>query len=435
MTSPGDTVLVGFSGGADSVCLLSLLYENKEALHITVKAAHINHCLRGEESERDEAFVRRFCAARNIELFVHREDVYALSEEKKCGVELCAREVRYEFFESLGFSKIATAHTGSDAVETLLMNLSRGSSLHGLCSIPPVRNKIIRPLIDFTREEVELYCKANNLTYVTDSTNLSEEYTRNKYRLSVIPQLKEITPSFENTVLRCIESLRSDDEYLDRISAEYFETYCDTEKKILYVKELSALHSAVKRRVIIKYFRLFPDADYEMKHILLTEENLTNERFGLTLPSKIQLRSDGARLYFADRSGEFPFLQYELRKEAHNAVNFFQTKVLTVVRDAVPLGAEFYGSCVDFDKIDDRILLRSPLSGDSITLTKRNCTKTLKKLFTEEKIPADQRNAVPVLADSRGVIWVKGAGVNKNRLPDKNSERIIIISSEDIRSE
>lgn len=434
MTAPGDTVLVGFSGGADSVCLISLFLECKEELGISVKAAHVNHCLRGEESERDEAFVRSFCQTRDIELFVYREDVGTLAKAKKCSVELCAREVRYDFFRSLGFSRIATAHTGSDAMETFLMNLSRGSSLHGLCSIPPVRGEIIRPLIEITRDEVEAYCKENSLSYVSDSTNFSEEYTRNKYRLSVIPRLKEINPAFESSVLRCITALRADDEYLEERSAAYFESNCDKEKKILNVQNFSRLHSAVRRRVIVKYFTLF-SSDYEMKHVILTEENVSDPHFGLTLPSGVRIFSDGVFLYPAEEKTTYPFLQFELRKEEQTVFDFYHTSVaLNIINTDLPKDL-FYGSCVDYDKIDDIVFLRSPLSGDKFTFSKRNCTKTLKKYFTEEKLPAGIRNTIPVLSDSRGVIWVKGAGVNKSRLPDKNSERIIIISAEDLTNE
>ena len=169
MLSPGDTVAAAVSGGADSMCLLSLLCDCAEELGIRVHAVHVHHGIRGAEADRDEAFVRTFCEDLEVPLTVFHVDVPAEAARTGESTELCARRLRYAMFDQLAADKIATAHTASDAVETLLMNLSRGSGLTGLCSIPKVRGRIVRPLIGFFREETESYCREAGVPFVTDS--------------------------------------------------------------------------------------------------------------------------------------------------------------------------------------------------------------------------------------------------------------------------
>ena len=204
MVDYGGTVIVALSGGADSVCLLHNLVLLKDKYNFKVMACHLNHHLRGEESNSDMEFCKELCRQNNIELFVKEVDVDKLSNELKISHEECGRNCRYEFFNFLAEkynAKIATAHNSDDNLETTIYNMTRGASLKGLSGIPKVRDYIIRPLINTSREKIEEYCKGYGLKYVTDSTNLTDEYTRNKIRHNVIPVLKEINPSVENTVL------------------------------------------------------------------------------------------------------------------------------------------------------------------------------------------------------------------------------------------
>ena len=207
----GDKVIVALSGGADSVTLLDMLNSVKEIYNLTIYASHINHGLRGEEADRDENFCKILCKIYNTELFVKKADIKILAKEQKISEELCGRNVRYSYFEELSqnlSAKIATAHTASDNIETLLFNITRGSSVTGAGAITPKRGNIIRPLIMLTREDIEQYCEQNNLEYVTDSTNLTDDYTRNKIRHQVIPVLKQINPQLELSAFHFSESAR-----------------------------------------------------------------------------------------------------------------------------------------------------------------------------------------------------------------------------------
>ena len=183
-----------FRAELNSTALLSVFVSLKEKYNLSIYAAHINHNIRGDEAKRDENFCKILCEKFNAELFIKSVDVPTLAKTaEKFSEELCGRNVRYAFFEELSqkfCAKIATAHTASDNAETLIFNIARGASLAGLSAIPPKRGNIIRPLIELSRGDIESYCEENNLEYVTDSTNLADDYTRNYIRHNIIPCLK-----------------------------------------------------------------------------------------------------------------------------------------------------------------------------------------------------------------------------------------------------
>jgi tRNA(Ile)-lysidine synthase len=212
-------IIVALSGGADSVCLIHVLRD----LNVAIEACHINHMLRGEASERDEEFVRELCSRLGVRLHVRRIDVKSL-QKKHQSIEECAREVRYSYFFEIGKdSLIATAHTANDNAETILLNMTRGTGLKGLCGIPPKRGNIIRPLIETTRAEIIAYLKEKNVGYVTDETNYSDEFTRNNLRLNIIPLLEKINPSFTESITRMSRILREDDEFMSKIAVSCLE--------------------------------------------------------------------------------------------------------------------------------------------------------------------------------------------------------------------
>jgi tRNA(Ile)-lysidine synthase len=212
MIREGAAVTVALSGGADSVALLFALRE----LGYGVSAAHVNHNLRGAESDRDEAFVREWCANLGVALTARSVDVRAI-QEKHQSLEEAARKARYTFFGEID-GLIATAHTASDNAETVLLNLIRGTGLKGLCGIPPVRERIIRPLILAERSEVLQYCRERGLQYVTDSSNACEDFTRNRLRLTLIPLIKEINPAFDGSMTAMCEILRNDCDFLESLA-------------------------------------------------------------------------------------------------------------------------------------------------------------------------------------------------------------------------
>ncbi len=218
MIEPDDEVVVGLSGGADSVSLLFALNSLKEELSFTLSACHVNHGLRGEEADSDMRFCEELCARLDIKLSVLDTDVKGF-QRKHESIEETARRVRYDFFAEVSAGKkLATAHNLNDSAETVLINMMRGTGLKGLCGIPPTRGNIIRPLIYCSREEVECYCGENGLSYVTDKTNLSDDYTRNKVRHIILPEMMRINGSLLDTMLRMENNVREDSDYLEGLA-------------------------------------------------------------------------------------------------------------------------------------------------------------------------------------------------------------------------
>jgi len=228
MLEKGAIVVAALSGGADSVSLVRVLKSLEEMLDIRVFACHLNHGLRGEESDSDERFCAELCEKLGIPLETRRVEVEKLLRSHE-SVEQAARRIRYEFFEEtlrkFGSSVLATAHTASDNAETVLFNLTRGTGISGLCGIPPIRGlgrgsgfRVVRPLLNCTRAEVEAYLAELGQGFVTDKTNLSEDYSRNRIRLNVISELEKINPSLQSVISRMTKIIREDDEFLEELS-------------------------------------------------------------------------------------------------------------------------------------------------------------------------------------------------------------------------
>ncbi len=425
MLEDTNEIIVGFSGGADSVCLLYALNLLKDELGFSVRAAHVNHCLRGEESERDEKFVRSFCEKYSIKLSVLRVDVASGSRQNGKSVEEYGRQVRYDFFDSLSgkHSKIATAHNLNDCEETLIFNLTRGSALKGLCSIPPVRNNIIRPLIECSRDEIEQFCFEHSLKYVNDSTNFSDEYTRNKIRHNVVPVLKSINKSFDSAALRCLEALREDESFLIKNADLLFEkakTDFGFDAELLKESD-PALKKRVISRIIFEKCGLVP----EKKHIDMVSSVLGGGKAEIIHGETVVVRH--GKLYFLS--------DLNIKEVSPSKVNFVDGKwsdnrvTLRIFNEYTQkVYKELVLSTLDYDKIKGDLVLRKRAEGDKITLPLRKVTKTLKKLFNEMQIAPEKRDDILVLADEKSVVWVEGIGANLRVVPDEKSKKIIKIT-------
>lgn len=256
MLKPKDRVIVGLSGGADSVCLLHCLASLKERLNIELYACHINHNLRGDDSDSDQLFAESFCKQLNIPIKVFSVDVKG-SAQKHESTEEAARKLRYEAFSEYAReigAKVATAHNACDNSETVLLNLIRGTGLKGLCGIPPIRDCFIRPLIYCTRAEIEDYIGENALKYVTDKTNFSADYTRNKVRLQLMPLLLEMNPSFHGGIARAVSSLRRDSDFLEAIAEKALKD-AETDDGVYSAEMLMALPSPIFSRAVSMILR------------------------------------------------------------------------------------------------------------------------------------------------------------------------------------
>ena len=272
----GDKILVALSGGPDSMCLLNILFELKEQLNIDIAAAHLNHLIRGEDAFKDEEYVINTCNNMGIKCFMRRVDINGYAKEHKLSSEMAGRNVRYDFFDEIaekeGFNKVATAHNANDQAETILFRLMRGTGLEGLGGIKASRdNKIIRPILCLSREEVEKYIELKNLSPRIDKTNFEKIYNRNKIRLDILPYMKEnFNEDIIHTLNRMSLLLQKDNEFLENLSLNLYNKYCIEYDDYFIIKkeifkEEEPIVNRVLRRAITRYSK--SNYDFEMKHI------------------------------------------------------------------------------------------------------------------------------------------------------------------------
>ena len=405
-------MLCAVSGGADSMCLLSMLLESRRELDISVVCAHFNHRLRGEESDRDENFVKGFCKERGVSFFSGSGDVLAYAGENGLGTEEAARTLRYAFLretaEKTGAAYIATAHTADDNAETVLINLARGTGLKGLCGIPPVRDNIVRPIIGMTREQVEEYLIKQGVHHVEDSTNAGDEYTRNRIRHRVTPVLREINPAFAENVLRACELLRRDEQLLDGIAERFVSE--NLKDSGLSSTALEKLPQAVFARVM----RMMCPRPLTGGHVeMLSRLCGSDKAHGFADVPGIRVTKEYDRIVFS-----------EIDKAEIEPVRLAPGETVVIRQSGIRISCsmprvvnEVYTSLTTFffkcENICDSIIVKSRADGDRIRIKGRNCTKSLKKLFSEAKLPPAQRELVPVLYDGRGVLAVYGFGCDE----------------------
>ena len=417
MTETGDEVIAALSGGADSVCLLLALNELKETLGIKLSAIHVNHCLRGNESDRDEQFCRDLCGRLRIPLICGRFNVKEEAENRKISTELAARDIRYRFFqENSSGKKIATAHTANDNAETVIFNLARGTGTKGIAGIPPVRGNIIRPLINVTRSQIENYLKEKNQEYVTDSTNLTDDYTRNIIRHNVIPVLEQINSSLFRTVSSDSDNFRTDNAFIEA-EAEKAYNACRTEKSSL--KGLSDFHEAVRRRCIAR---------------LLDENNIETSSRRIADMDSICLNGGkinlSGNIYAVSKNNILSVEEILPEKNEHICIpvrygrNSFCGKTVTIRL------RENDGHCsensFDADKLTVNAVIRNRLPHDRIKLAGKSFTSSVKKLFNR-LVDISERNRICFIADEEGPVFIEGIGIAERVCIDKTTRNILEI--------
>jgi len=393
MINPGDRIVCAVSGGADSVALLFGLYLLKEKLGITLEAAHFNHQLRGEESDRDAQFVRELCDQYDIPLHMGSSQV----QPGKKGLEAAARDARYAFLLTLP-GKIATAHTADDNAETILMHLVRGTGLKGLGGITPLHGRIIRPMLSITRAEVEAFLQEYYVKHIEDSSNHTDAFLRNRIRHNVMPLLTQENPRLAENLSQMALRLRLDEGYLVQ-QAEVFSGAT--------VQQLRQMHPSVRSRVLEQFLKDSGVREPEQTHIAMTEGLVFSENPSAKacLPGGITVSRQYDTLVVLGQAELIP--ETVLPCPGRCSWNGYSISCMpaeTIVNTPSTFTVQVSG----------KLYLRSRKSGDEIRLS--GGTKSLKKLFIDRKIPAADRNAIPVIADDTGILGVYGIGVNQNRI-------------------
>ncbi len=415
------SLAVGVSGGADSMCLLEILSKLKSEYDIILKAVHLNHGIRGGEALRDQKAVEDFCRKLGVECLCFSFDIPALSKEMGIGEEECGRIKRYECYKEARCDAVATAHTLSDSIETLMFNLIRGTGTKGLCGIPPRRDNIIRPLIECTRKEIEAYCEKNKIPYVTDSTNLSDDYTRNFIRHNIITNFSKVNENFESAMASAMETLRLENDFMDK-GKDTLIGLCDNGSSYK-IDPLVFSYPAVRRRAIAEILSLNMPKDVEKRHIDLVDTAVLKGEGKIEITKDLYIVVSDGIMFF---QGCEPEIEEWLAEEKDGVFNTPYGKYTLV-----GASAEYRGkNAIDADKLRGRLIVSSRKHGDRFYNKKRGQTKTLKKLFNESKIPAKERGSIAILRDEENLIWIDGFGTDGKYLPDINTKNVLIIKKE-----
>lgn len=430
MLSCGDTVVVAVSGGADSMCLLHFFNKISSRMQLNIICAHVNHSIRGTEADSDEEFVRSFCNKNNIRAVFARYNVPELAKENGESEEQCGRRLRYAFFSSVAENaKIATAHNLNDSAETFLFNFTRGTGLKGLTGIPAVRDNIIRPLCECTREEIERYLNDEGIAYVTDSTNLSDEYSRNKIRHNVLPVLNEINPGFFSVFANCISVLSDSEKYIEEKTEEAF---IKTKKYTKFsVDDIIQLDNVIRDRLIIKIAEHFGASDVSFRHVEIISSFLSAGG-ALMLSEDVTIVSDGKYLYKTEK--KLPEVCINEKFDMSRTVYDFPGCTLTVetVDKNIIKNYNISQLCLsgyaDSDKLVNSFF-RTRKSGDRFRYANAEHSKSLKNLFKEKGISISDRWGIPMLADDEHIFWIDGVGVSAYAAVNKKTENIVRIST------
>ncbi|MCR5627099.1 MAG: tRNA lysidine(34) synthetase TilS [Lachnospiraceae bacterium] len=433
MIPAGSNVLLGVSGGADSVCLLFLLRELREKLSFSLKAVHVQHGIRGEEALRDADFAKELCERAGVECRVIDVDAPAYARENGLSIEEAARILRYRVFYEQAGDLIAVAHHADDLAETVLFNLIRGSGVAGLGGMREKRGRIIRPLLCTDRAGIEEYLKEKGLTYVTDSTNFDTELSRNAIRAEVIPALKGINRAAVEHINSTAAIMRETEDFLEGETDKAFERALvkDGDRIALSVSALSQEHPLIAKRLIRLCVEKACDSlkDITARHVLdiyaLMDKNSGSR---VNLPYLVTVRREFDRLVFYTEFTETQsFLPAEgliIPSEGKlETASFYLECSILEMSDAIDYKKnQRYTKFFDYDKIGDSLRLRTRQSGDRISV--KGGSKKLKDVFINDKVPLDDRGSIPLVADGADIVWVIGGRMGEQYKIGENTKKV-----------
>lgn len=478
----GDNIVVGLSGGADSVSLFYILREYKKMVQFNLYAVHINHNIRGEEALRDEKYVEKICEEENVPLFIFSCDVTGIAKKNRLSVEEAGRIIRYEKFREVlnahGGGKIAVAHHMNDQAETIMFNMIRGSGIKGIGGMNPANGDIIRPLLCVKRAEIEEYLSSIGREYCTDSTNLHDDYMRNRLRLKLIPYIEEnINANFVENINEMAQILRETDDFMaDCTDKIYGDSLIEKEDKkvILDTKMLKTAHPAIVKRVIRKSFL---EAGMGLKDVTKTHTEdvaaLITKTTGksVMLPLGYRAVNEYERLIIAKESikektviGKVVPIDIDLTgynvntmptkeiKTAHTdtitsgsdintmptedkAIIYNEPYTKTVIKlwleewnNNQKISSNDYTKMFDYDRISGNLQIRARQSGDYLIIDKSGKKKTLKAYYIDEKIPRDKRDTTLVIAQGNSVLWVLGHRISEKYKISADTKTVLCIS-------
>jgi tRNA(Ile)-lysidine synthase len=437
MINKGDNLLIGVSGGADSICLLHILDKLKQELEIDIHVVHVQHGIRGKEADEDAKFVENLCLEKGIKFNVYYFDVKKLAKESKLSEEEMGRKVRYQVFKEASTqfdaNKIVLAHHMNDNAETIIINLLRGTGIKGMGGIRPVRDNIIRPLIECSRLEIENYCLNNHIEYRNDYTNNMEIYTRNKIRHTVIPYIQNnFNQNFIGNIVNTASIFRSEDEFIENIVIDYMKNIvkANTKEYIIDLDRFMELDIVIKRRLIrqiLGQIRSLKDIEYKhINQIVQLADKQVSKRINLPKGLIAKKTYNSIVIKFLGENKD-KLIDYEIKDLSPIYINeldkHIEFKLIKDKKNNIP--KNLYTKWFDYDKIKYNLKVRSRESGDIIAIKGINGTKKLKKFYIDCKIPKEDRDTIPLLADGQNIIWIIGYRISEEYKVTTSTKNIL----------
>lgn len=445
LLAPGDKIIVGVSGGADSCALLLALAQLKDEWNLRLHVAHLNHQIRGAAAEADAAFVQSLAERLNLPCTVAQEDVPSLAKKRGWSVEQAGRAARYQFFnelaDSIGAGKIAVGHTADDLLETMLLNWSRGAGAEGLAGMPPKLGRVIRPLFEVTREEAQAFCAQNGLTPRSDASNDDLRYRRNRVRHELAALFKKLCPPILRHTGRLAEVLREENAYLDERARETLAALRrEVESGIMVIdlERLSQQPLALLRRILRLAVREVK-GDLENVGFEHIEPIVHAVRQGVrrdapkkvwTLPNHVSVKIQRDILWLKPPLREktlFPS-EWTLTVPGEVGIPSLGVRLRAVVRDGVPpLENDLQKAFLDADKLTSPLTVRFPRMGERFRPLGMSGTKTMTRLFADMKLPTWERARTLVVVSNEMIVWVVGCRIDDRFKVTPHTRRTVIL--------
>ena len=443
MAEKGERILAAVSGGADSICLLLVLSRLRTEKQYELCVVHVEHGIRGVESEKDAEFVENFCKEHKIPCKVYHCKAEKYAREHKMTVEEGARELRYGYFQEaakeFGADKIAVAHNQNDCAETILFHLARGTGLKGLCGILPVRENIIRPLLCVERKEIEAYLKEQEQEYCIDKTNAELEYTRNRIRHQVLPVLGEINSQvvahMNQTAAMAVEL----EELMQQLTEEArTRCICKEEIGILILQSLQSEKMMIQKNLLHQVLTEAAGCSRDISNVHIQQVlELLGKQVGKKVDLPYQLEAEriyeGIRIQKAKESTVENISQKVWKIVPGQTLEIpeygyrIHTRILEENFGSQEIPQKMYTKWLDYDRIKGSMLLRTRREKDYFIINTQGGRKKLKNYLIEEKIPREQRDKLLLLADETHLIWAVGYRIGEDVKVTEHTKRTLEI--------
>ncbi len=447
MIEKGDNVIIGVSGGFDSMALLDILFRLKDKYGFNITVAHVNHGVRGAEADSDEKYVENRAREYGLEYKSESVDMNGYAEKHRISAEEAGRKLRYRFFNSIEKEKnykIAVAHNRNDQAETLLMRIMRGTGADGLSGIQYKSGRVIRPLLSVSRDEIEKYCSEENLNPRTDSTNLKPIYARNKIRLELIPYIEEnFSENIVDSLFRLSENMKRDTELLKKISEDTAERLIVRKKKNrieIDNNEFRKLDESLKARVLrdiierVKGNLVGIEEVHINSAIELSNKDKTGKSVDITGEIRIKIDYDKLSVEKCENNLEVRY-NYKIAVNQKMEIPEINSELSFAVKDIKEVNMEKNNSNIeyfDYEKINGDIYVRNRRNGDKVSLFGMKGRKKLKDYFIDEKIEREKRERIPLIVFGDEIAWVAGYRRSNLAPVDRNTEKVLEIRISDL---